>query len=170
MSRLAIAIAAAAFISSRCLGEGCNPSFKVHRFCVRHFSKPIQGFSHVVGSKHFVGYFVMAKDGCAVTVINATVRDRLIESPRSQKIAIPAGGHIEVQSDHGRALGIGCTADADAIKVVALKLARDFPRIRRTSNYSNSSTAYRRQVRLRACGEVSANLPPAVLASFLELG
>ncbi len=40
---------------------------------------------------------------------------------------------------------------------------QDFPRIRRTSNLLNFSTAYRRQVRLRACGKVSANLPPAVL-------
>ena len=36
-------------------------------------------------------------------------------------------------------------------------------RIRRTSNLLILSTAYRRQVRLRACGKVSANLPPAVL-------
>jgi hypothetical protein len=45
----------------------------------------------------------------------------MIESPRRQKIAIPAGKRIEVESDHGKALGIGCTADADAIKVVALE-------------------------------------------------
>ena len=82
--------------------------------------KAIQGFSHVVGSRHFVGYFVMAKDGCAVTVINATAVDgRLTESPRRQTIAIPAGGRTEVQAGDGGALGIGCTADADAIKVVA---------------------------------------------------
>ena len=120
MSRLAIAIAAAAFISLAASAKDAIVH-SVYTASVATY-KPIQGFSHVVGSKHFVGYFVMAKDGCAVTVINTTVGDdRLIESPRSQKIAIPAGGRIEVQSDHGRALGIGCTADADAIKVVALE-------------------------------------------------
>jgi hypothetical protein len=84
--------------------------------------KPLQGFSHTVGSRHFVGYFVTAKDGCAVTVINAIVGDdRLIQTPRRQKFDFPAGGRTEVQADDGKALGIGCTADADAIKVVALE-------------------------------------------------
>ena len=84
--------------------------------------KPIQGFSYVVGSRHFVGYFVIANNGCALTVINAPAGDdRLIEPPRRRKIVIPAGGRTEVQADHGRALGIGCTADADAIKVVVLE-------------------------------------------------
>ena len=120
MSRLAITIAAAAFIPLAASAKDVILHSEYTASVATY--KPIQGFSHVVGSTHFVGYFVMAKDGCAVTVINATVGDdRLIESPRSQKIAIPAGGRIEVQSDHGRALGIGCTADADAIKVVALE-------------------------------------------------
>ena len=84
--------------------------------------KPIQGFSHIVGSRHFVGYFVAANNGCALTVINVTVGDdRLMKSPRRRKIVIPAGGRTEVQADHGRALGVGCTADADAIKVVVLE-------------------------------------------------
>jgi hypothetical protein len=120
MSRLAIAIAAAAFIP---LAASAKDAILHSEYTASVATyKPIQGFSHVVGSRHFVGYFVLAKDGCAVTVIKATVGDdRLIESPRRQKIAIPAGGRIEVQSEHGRALGIGCTADADAIKVVALE-------------------------------------------------
>jgi len=84
--------------------------------------KPIQGFSHIVGSRHFVGYFVAVKDGCAVTVINAAVDDdRLIETPQRQTIALSAGGRTEIKADHGKALGIGCTADADAIKVVPLE-------------------------------------------------
>ncbi len=118
MSRLAIAIAATAFMP---LAASAQDFHSEYTATVATY-KPIQGFSHVVGARHFVGYFVMAKDGYAVTVINATVGDdRLIESPRHQKIAIPAGGRIEVESDHGKALGIGCTADADAIKVVALE-------------------------------------------------
>jgi hypothetical protein len=120
MSRLAIAIAAAALIPLAASAQDATPHADYTASVATY--KPIQGFSHVVGSRHFVGYFVMAKDACAVTVINATVGDdRLIESPRRQKIAIPAGGRIEVESDHGKALGIGCTADADAIKVVALE-------------------------------------------------
>jgi hypothetical protein len=67
----------------------------------------------------------MANNECALTVFNVTVGDdRLIEVPRPRKIVIPAGGRTEVQADHGRALGVGCTADADAIKVVALEPRR----------------------------------------------
>jgi hypothetical protein len=122
MSRFAIAIAAAAL--------ACIPFAVSAKDGVPHSTytasvstyKPIQGFSHVVGSRHFVGYFVMANDGCALTVINVTVGDdRLIEVPRPRKIVIPAGGRTEVQADYGRALGVGCTADADAIKVVILE-------------------------------------------------
>ena len=84
--------------------------------------KPIQAFSHVVGSRHFVGYFVTAKDACAVTVINAAADDdRLIETPQRQTIVIPAADRTEVKADHGKALGIACTADADAIKVAPLE-------------------------------------------------
>ena len=69
-----------------------------------------------------MGYFIAGKDACAVTVINATVGDdRLIETPRRQKIVLPAGGRAEFKADHGKALGIGCTADADATKIVALE-------------------------------------------------
>ncbi len=118
MSRFAIA-AAAALMPFAALAQDAVPH-AAYTAAVATY-KPIQGFSHLVGSRHFVGYFVMAADGCAVTVINATAGDdRLIESPRRQKIAIPAGGRTEVKADHGKALGIGCTADADAIKVVAL--------------------------------------------------
>ena len=118
MSRLAIAIAASAFIS---LGASAHDAILHSDYTASVATyKAIQGFSHVVGSRHFVGYFVMAKDGCAVTVINATAVDgRLTESPRRQTIAIPAGGRTEVQAGDGGALGIGCTEDADAIKVVA---------------------------------------------------
>ena len=119
MSRFAIVAAAALFPFAACAQDATPHS--AYTSAVATY-KPIQGFSHVVGSRHFVGYFIMAKDGCAVTVIDATVGDdRLIETPRRQKIAIPAGGRTEVKADHGRALGIGCTTDADAIKVVALE-------------------------------------------------
>lgn len=125
MSRFAIAITAAAL--------ACIPFAVSAKDGIPHSTyaasvatyKPIQGFSHVVGSRHFVGYFVMANNVCALTVFNVTVGDdRLIEAPRPRKIVIPAGGRTEVQADHGRALGVGCTADADAIKVVALEPLR----------------------------------------------
>ena len=120
MSRFAIAIAAAALAPFAVSAQDSVPH-SAYTASVATY-KPIQGFSHVVGSRHFVGYFVMANDGCAVTVINATAGDdRLIESPRRRKIAIPAGGRAEVQAGYDRALGIGCTPDADAIKVVALE-------------------------------------------------
>jgi hypothetical protein len=125
MSRFAIAIAAAAL--------ACIPFAVSAKDGIPHSTyaasvatyKPIQGFSYIVGSRHFVGYFVMANNECALTVFNVTVGDdRLIEVPRPRKIVIPAGGRTEVQADHGRALGVGCTADADAIKVVALEPRR----------------------------------------------
>ena len=120
MSRFAIAIAAAAFIPFAVSAKDGVPH-STYTASVATY-KPVRGFSHVVGSRHFVGYFVRANDGCALTVINAAVGDdRLIEAPRPRKIVIPAGGRTEVQADHGRALGIGCTADADAIKVVVLE-------------------------------------------------
>ncbi len=84
--------------------------------------KPIQAFSHVVGTRHFVGYFVTAPEACAVTVINAAADDdRLIETPQRQTIVIPAADRTEVKADQGKALGIACTADADAIKVAPLE-------------------------------------------------
>lgn len=122
MSRFAIAIAAAAlaFIPFAVSAKDVVPH-STYAASVATY-KPIQSFSYVVGSRHFVGYFVIANNGCALTVINAPAGDdRLIEPPRRRKIVIPAGGRTEVQADHGRALGIGCTADADAIKVVVLE-------------------------------------------------
>ena len=120
MSRFAVVAAAAALIPLASWAQQ-GTSHSDYAASVATY-KPIQGFSHVVGSRHFVGYFIKAQESCAVTVINATAGDdRLIETPRRQKIAIPAGGRTEVKADHGRALGIGCTADADAIKVVVLE-------------------------------------------------
>jgi hypothetical protein len=119
MSRLAIAIAAAVFVPFAVSAQDGAPH-SAYTASVATY-KPIQGFSHVVGSRRFVGYFVMANDGCALTVINAIAGDdRLIESPRRREVAILAGGRTEVQAGRGSALGIGCTADAGAIKVVAL--------------------------------------------------
>jgi len=123
MSRFAIAAAALAFIPFAVSAKDGVPH-STYAASVATY-KPIQGFSHVIGSRHFIGYFVMVNDGCALTVISATAGDdRLIDPPRRRKIAIPAGGRTEVQAGRGRALGIGCTADADAIKVVALEPQR----------------------------------------------
>ncbi len=120
MSRFAFVAAAAAFIPLASLAQEATTHSNYAASVATY--KPIQGFSHIVGSRHFVGYFTTAQWGCAVTVINATVGDdRLLETPRRQKIAIPAGGRAEFQADEGKALGVGCTADADAIKVVALE-------------------------------------------------
>ncbi len=97
MSRFAIAIAAAALIPFAVSAQDGAPHSAYIASVATY--KPIQGFSHVVGSRHFAGYFVMADDECAVTVINTTAGDdRLIESPRRRKIAIPAGGRTEVQA------------------------------------------------------------------------
>ncbi len=120
MSRLAIA-AAVAVLLPLAASAGEKPLHADYVASVSTY-KPIQGFTHTVGSRHFVGYFVTAKDGCAVTVIDATVGDhRLADTPRRQKITLGAGGRTEVKADHGKALGIGCGADADRIHVAVLE-------------------------------------------------
>ena len=116
--RLALVAAAAAFMPLASFAQDNSHAGYVASVATY---KPIQGFNHIVGSRQFVGYFVAAKDSCAVTVINAAADDdRLIETPQRQTITIAAGDRTEVKADHGKALGIACTADADAIKVVPL--------------------------------------------------
>ncbi len=119
LQRLAVVAAAAAFMPLASLAQDNSHAGYVASVATY---KPIQGFNYNVGSRQFVGYFVAAKDGCAVTVINAAADDdRLIETPQRQTITIAAGDRTEVRADHGKALGIACTADADAIKVVPLE-------------------------------------------------
>ncbi len=84
--------------------------------------KPLQGFSHRVGERHFVGYFVSSEDHCAVTVLDATVdHGRSFDMPRRYKFVLAAGDRFEIKADHGKALGIGCSADAGEIAVVTLE-------------------------------------------------
>ena len=117
--RLALLAAAAAFLPAGSWAQDTKHSAYIASVATY---KPIQAFSHVVGSRRFVGYFVTAKDACSVTVINAAADDdRLIETPQRQTIVIPAADRTEVKADHGKALGIACTADADAIKVAPLE-------------------------------------------------
>ena len=37
--------------------------------------KPLQGFSHTIGGRHFVGFFVATQKRCAITIVDATVSD-----------------------------------------------------------------------------------------------
>ena len=120
MSRLCIVIATAALIPLTATARDATPH-TVYTNGIATYTQG-QGFTHTVGTRHFVGYFVQGKDACNVTVVDAAVGDdRLVDAPRRLKIDIAAGDRAEVKSDHGKALGIGCTADADAIKVVALE-------------------------------------------------
>lgn len=120
MSRIVIALAATALAPLASVGSE-NMAHPNHASVSTY--KPIQGFSHTVGERHFVGYFVVAQDRCAVTVVDATVvaRGRDLEGPRRQKFELPAGGRTEIKADHGKALGIGCSAGAMEITVVALE-------------------------------------------------
>lgn len=120
MSRLSIAIAVAALFPLAAMAADVAPH-TVYTGSVATY-KAGQGFTQTVGSRHFVGFFLKNGDACAVTVVDAAVGDdRLREAPRRQKIDIAAGGRAEVASDNGKALGIGCTAEADAIKIDALE-------------------------------------------------
>ncbi len=120
MSRLAIAIAATALLPFAASGEE-KTLHSEYSASVSTY-KPLQGFSHVVGERHFVGYYIVSSNGCAVTVINATAGDeRLLETPRRQKFDLPAGGRTEIKADHGKALAVACNADGAAITVAALE-------------------------------------------------
>lgn len=119
MKRLALAVAAAALIPF-----AASAAQKSHADYIASVStyKALHGFSHTVGDRHFVGYFLKASNGCAVTVIDATVGDdRLTDGARPQKFTLAAGDRTEVKAGQGKALGIGCNAEADAISVVALE-------------------------------------------------
>jgi hypothetical protein len=120
MSRLAIAIAATALLPfAAAAQEKTSHSDYLRTVTVR---KPLHAFSQVVGARHFVGFFVVANDGCAVTVVDATVGgDLLAGAPRKQKFVLPAGGRTEIKADHGKALGVGCSADANEITVAVLE-------------------------------------------------
>jgi hypothetical protein len=119
MSRIAIAIAAAAL-----LPLAATAGDQRHNDLMASVStyKPMQGFTHTIGGRHFVGYFVAVKETCAVTVVDASVGDdRLLDGTRRHKFILPAGDRAEVKAGHGKALGVGCAADANEISVVALE-------------------------------------------------
>ena len=116
-----IAIAAAAVLIPFAASAGEKPLHADYLASVSTY-KPLHGFSHTIGSRHFVGYFFTANNSCALTVIDATVGDpRLADAPRKQKFTLDAGGRTEVNADHGKALAIACGADANEIQVVALE-------------------------------------------------
>jgi hypothetical protein len=84
--------------------------------------EPLQSFSHTIGGRHFEGFFVATQKRCAVTVVDATVGDNPnFDGPRHQKFELAAGARSEIKADHGKALGIGCSAEANEVTVVALE-------------------------------------------------
>lgn len=84
--------------------------------------KPIEGFNHVIGGERFVGYFQTKAGACAVTVVKAGAEDeRLTIAPTRMELVIPAADRAEIPAEGGRALGLGCTVDADALKIVTLE-------------------------------------------------
>ncbi len=120
MSRFVVVLAAAALAPFAAVGADKPPH--AARIAAVSTYKPIQGFSHTVGGRHFVGYFLTANEACAVTVIDASVGDdRLLDGARRHKLLLPAGDRAEVKAGQGKALGIGCAADATHISVVALE-------------------------------------------------
>jgi hypothetical protein len=122
MSRLAIAIAAAALLP---LAAFAGESRHADLIASVSTYKPIQGFSHTLAGRHFVGYFTTANEACAVAVIDATVGDdRLLDGTRRHKFILPAGDRTEIKAGHGKALGVGCAADAASISVVPLELGK----------------------------------------------
>jgi len=119
MKRIIIAIAVIAIFPFSASGKekGIHPE---HASVWAY--KPLQGFSHTIGGRHFVGFFVATQQHCAVTVVDATVGDNPnFDGPRRQKFELAAGARSEIKADHGKALGIGCSADANEITVVALE-------------------------------------------------
>ena len=119
MKRIIIAIAVTAIVPFAASGKekGIHPEYA----SVAAY-KPLQGFSHTIGGRHFVGFFVATQKRCAVTVVDATVgNDPSFDGPRNQKFELAAGARSEIKADHGKALGIGCSSEANEITVVALE-------------------------------------------------
>lgn len=84
--------------------------------------KPVEGFNHVIGGERFVGYFQTKAGACAVTVLKVGAEDeRLTIAPSRIELVIPAADRAEIPAEGGRALGLGCTVDADALKIVTLE-------------------------------------------------
>ena len=120
MSRIAITFAATALFPLGALAE--ENSRNADHIAAVAIYKPLQGFSRTIGARHFVGYFVATEGRCAVTVIDATAGDDPdFDRPRRRQFELRAGGSAEIKADQGKALGVGCTADANAITVVALE-------------------------------------------------
>ena len=119
MNRIIIAIAVTAIIPFAASGK--EKAIHSEHASVSAY-KPLQGFSHTIGARHFVGFFVAAQNRCAVTVVDATVGDDPnFDGPRHQKFELASGARAEIKANHGKALGIGCSADANEITVVALE-------------------------------------------------
>lgn len=84
--------------------------------------KPVEGFNHVIGGERLVGYFQTKAGACAVTVLKVGAEDeRLTIAPSRIELVIPAADRAEIPAEGGRALGLGCTVDADALKIVTLE-------------------------------------------------
>jgi hypothetical protein len=80
--------------------------------------KPMAGFNQIVGPTRFVGYFLPGPNLCRVTLFEAAADDQsLVVPPRRTTIDIEAAGRAEFPAGDGSALAIGCTAEADTIKI-----------------------------------------------------
>lgn len=120
MSRIAVIAAAAALLPFAAFA-GEKATHADYAAAVSTY-KPMQGFTHTVANRHFVGYFLAANDACAITVIDATVGDdHLLDGTRRHKFILPAGDRKEIKAGQGKALGVGCAGDATHISVVALE-------------------------------------------------
>ena len=115
MNTLKIALAAAAILSS-----AAPVPAETHADLTKRVAtyKSMAGFSHVVGDRRFVGYFVADPARCDVTVIEARADDEALKTaPRRTVMQIAASGRSELEAGPDAALVIACTVDADAIKI-----------------------------------------------------
>lgn len=82
---------------------------------------PIEGFNEIVGGRRFVGYFLKRGETCQVSLFVADAGDiELVKPVERMTLTIPAADRAEVPAADGGVLAIGCTIDADSIKVVPL--------------------------------------------------
>lgn len=90
--------------------------------------EPMQAFNQIVGETQFIGYFLAAEDACEVTVMVSVAGDeRLTAEPRRIDLVIKAADRSEIAADEDRVLAIGCTVDADEIRVVDLSRSEARP-------------------------------------------
>lgn len=84
---------------------------------------PGQAFTHDLGSKHTVGYFLKQNDACALTMMVAERVDPDLVIPTTgarMRVTVSAGAGALLETGEGAGLSVTCAADASTIAIKAV--------------------------------------------------